>query len=195
MEYRFRRGFLFREEIIMMTENSLQKLNRHGKVIREIPYDKISQVHTYSGLSAYDEENNWFLIEMVRIFPKWGLSIDFRSCYYLRMGSRQMQVAKNQLEEYRGFLEELKNRIRISNPDAVLQTGNRILSVISYLFAFFCLVLFLLTLAAPIYTLYVPTRSLRDIWPVLIALLFTTTMFGRSAYYMGELYAPEKRKL
>ncbi|MEQ8856771.1 hypothetical protein [Gimesia sp.] len=195
MEYRFRKGFLFGEETIIMTEHSLQRLNHHGKVTREIPYQKISQVNTYSGLSAYDEEKKSFPVKMVRIVPNWGLSINFQSSYYLRMGSRQMQMAKNQLEAYQAFLEELKNRIRTSNPDAVLQTGNRILSVLSYLFALFCLVLFLLTLAAPVYTLFVPTRSLRDIWPVLIALLFFTAMFGRTAFHMGQDYAPERTKL
>lgn len=195
MEYRFRRGFLFGEETIVMTEHSLQRLNRHGKVTREIPYKKISRVNSYSGLSAYDEEKNSFSVKMVRIIPSWGLSINFQSSYYLRMGSRQMQMAINQLEAYETFLEELKNRIRTNNPDAVLQTGNRILSVLSYLFALFCLVLFLLGLAAPVYALFVPTRSLRDIWPVLIALLFMTAMFGRTAFHMGQDYAPERRKL
>ncbi len=195
MEYRFRRGFLFGEETIVMTEHSLQRLNRHGKITREIPYKKISQVNSYSGLSAYDEEKNSFSVKMVRIVPNWGLSINFQSSYYLRMGSRQMQMAKNQLEAYQAFLEELENRIRTNNPDAVLQTGNRILSVLSYLFALFCLVLFLLGLAAPVYVLFVPSRSLRDIWPVLIALLFMTAMFGRTAFHMGQDYAPERRKL
>ncbi|QDU04033.1 hypothetical protein V6x_37580 [Gimesia chilikensis] len=195
MEYRFRRGFLFGEETIVMAEHSLQRLNRHGKVTREIPYKKISRVNSYSGLSAYDEEKKSFPVKMVRIIPHWGLSINFQSSYYLRMGSRQMQMAKNQLEAYEAFLEELKNRIRTNNPDAVLQTGNRILSVLSYLFALFCLVLFLLGLAAPVYALFVPTRSLRDIWPVLIALLFITAMFGRTAFHMGQDYAPERRKL
>ncbi|MFI4853086.1 MAG: hypothetical protein ACIAZJ_28570 [Gimesia chilikensis] len=152
-------------------------------------------MNSYSGMSAYDEEKNSFPVKMVRIIPNWGLSINFQSSYYLRMGSRQMQMAKNQLEAYQAFLEELENRIRTNNPDAVLQTGNRILSVLSYLFAFFCLVLFLLTLAAPVYALFVPTRSLRDIWPVLIALLFMTAMFGRTAFHMGQDYAPERRKL
>ena len=195
MEYRFRRGFLFGEETIVMAEHSLQRLNRHGKVTREIPYKKISRVNSYSGMSAYDEEKNSFSVKMVQIIPSWGLSINFQSSYYLRMGSRQMQMAINQLEAYETFLEELKNRIRTNNPDAVLQTGNRILSVLSYLFALFCLVLFVLGLAAPVYALFVPTRSLRDIWPVLIALLFITAMFGRTAFHMGQDYAPERRKL
>ncbi|MCR9231441.1 MAG: hypothetical protein NXI29_10545 [bacterium] len=195
MEYRFSKGFLFGEETIVMTEHSLQRLNRHGKVTREIPYKKISRVNSFSGLSAYDEEKKTFPVEMVRIIPSWGLSINFQSSYYLRMGSRQMQMAKNQLEAYQAFLEELKNRIRTNNPDAVLQTGNRILSVLSYLFALFCLVIFLLTLAAPVYALFVPSRSIGDIWPLEIALLFLTAMFGRTAFHMGRDYAPERRKL
>ncbi|WP_417388159.1 hypothetical protein [Gimesia sp.] len=195
MEYRFRKGFLFGEETLVLTEHSLQRLNRHGKVKRELPYKQISKVNSYSGLSAYDEEKKTFPVKMVRIIPHWGLSINFQSSYYIRPGSRQMQVAKNQLEAYEAFLEELKNRIRTNNPDAVLQTGNRALSVLCYLFALFCLVLFLLTLAAPVYTLFVRTRSIGKIWPVLIGLLFLTTMFGRTAFHMGQDYAPERKKL
>lgn len=195
MEYRFRKGFLFGEETLILTEHSLQRRNRHGKITREIPYKEISQVNPYSGLTAYDEQNNSFEIKIVRIVPNWGLSVNFQSSYYIRLGPRQTQIAKNQQEAYQAFLEELKNRIRTNNPDAVLRTGSRMLSICGYLFALCCLVMFLLTLAAPLYTVYVPSRSLGDIWPVLIASLIVTTTFGRFAFHMGQLYAPEQTKL
>jgi len=194
MKHVFRKSAFNGENFVLLTLDAIQLYSSRGTLNREIEFGEIAEIHEYSGMSAVDKNQKKFEIRIARIVPHRGRAITIQSSSYVGAAGR-MQMAKDNSKTFHRLMSTLKSRTVACNPHADLVTGNRIASVMGYVLALFFLVMLLLTLSAPIYSIFNPARSLWEIWPVLLASLVSSTIFGRWALSMAKMYAPRREKL